>query len=202
MVGKVWLHLHVCASFKHTHACAGDLQDKSMCTASCGGEEVHSASVLASTWCCNKSCCCTNIVVVRHGLLYISCFLWPHAFWCAQANVGASVQMPSTQDAELEPELLARVRSLKASRDLQLSHPLRQVAIDLHPDRPWNDLLGRHNEYADLLEWVVSNPGEQCLQTHKHTPYSKSAVGPGNQRFAATAYAGHAVGRTVAWYAQ
>ncbi|KAL3151386.1 hypothetical protein ABBQ38_013215 [Trebouxia sp. C0009 RCD-2024] len=70
-------------------------------------------------------------------------------------------QMPSTQDAELEPEMLAQARSLRAFKELQQRHPLGPVAMDLHPDRPWDDLLGRHEEYGELLRWVVSNPDRE-----------------------------------------
>lgn len=85
--------------------------------------------------------------------------------------VAASVQAPSTQDAELKPELLAQPL-VNASREEQLKD-LCQAVADLNPDRPWEDLLGRHKEFEELFTWVLRNPGEQRL--HERGPCSSRA---------------------------
>ncbi|KAL3145544.1 hypothetical protein ABBQ32_003369 [Trebouxia sp. C0010 RCD-2024] len=76
---------------------------------------------------------------------------------CGRNGKHGRAEAPSTQDAELKPELLAQPL-VNASREEQLKD-LCQAVADLNPDRPWEDLLGRHKEFEELFTWVLRNPG-------------------------------------------
>ncbi|KAL3136603.1 hypothetical protein ABBQ38_005847 [Trebouxia sp. C0009 RCD-2024] len=66
-------------------------------------------------------------------------------------------QMPSTQNASLEPGLRAWPPWMFASQVEKMKNPLCRAGLDLCPGRRWETLLGRQKEVEELLRWVKTN---------------------------------------------
>lgn len=154
--------LELLTCFKSTHVC-GALQDRKMCT---------------GLFCCRirPSCRCfatiydvasTPLLKHKHGLTHVLCLYGPHALWtCVRQPMAVSVQMPSTQNASLEPGLRAWPPWMFASQVEKMKNPLCRAGLDLCPGRRWETLLGRQKEVEELLRWVKTNCGNQRFHTH------------------------------------
>lgn len=81
-------------------------------------------------------------------------------------HTSAVLQVKAHAHIALDPGLLARAMKNNLSREEQLRNPLVRAVADLHPDRPWDTLLGRKQELQDLYRWITKETGEHSLEAH------------------------------------